>query len=118
LRFLVMDESNAKLIGLIGLGDPVFAMRARDEWIGWDSEAKRKNLWHLMDAYVLGAVPPYSNLICGKLVAMLALSNEVRAAFRLRYADTSSIIQRTKRPAYSTMLSTTSALGRSSVYNR
>ncbi len=118
LRFLVIDESNGKLMGLIGLGDPVFAMRARDEWIGWDSEAKRKNLWHLMDAYVLGAVPPYSNLLCGKLVAMLALSNEVRRAFRQRYADTFSLIKRRKRPPYLAMISTTSALGRSSVYNR
>jgi len=34
-----------------------------------------------MDAYVLGAVPPYSYLLGGKLVSMLALSNEVRSLF-------------------------------------
>lgn len=36
LRFLVIDEHNGKLIGLFGLGDPVFSLAPRDQWIGWD----------------------------------------------------------------------------------
>ena len=40
-------------------------------------------LRNVMDAFVLGAVPPYRELLCGKLVAMLAASDEVRDAFRL-----------------------------------
>lgn len=118
LRFLVFDESNGKLIGLFGLGDPVFSLRSRDEWIGWDSHTREKNLYHVMDAYVLGSVPPYSTLLGGKLVAMLALSNEVRTAFRHRYSKKCSIIKRTKRLSYLALLTTTSALGRSSIYNR
>jgi hypothetical protein len=118
LRFLVMDESNGKLIGIIGLGDPVFGLQARDQAIGWDFETKKKNLYHVMDAYVLGAVPPYSMLLCGKLVSMLALSNEVRQAFRRKYARRRSLIKKIRRPPYLALLTTTSALGRSSVYNR
>lgn len=53
IRFLVFDESNNKLIGLFGLGDPVYAMKKRDDWIGWDREAKAERLYHVMDAYVL-----------------------------------------------------------------
>ena len=60
LRFLVMDESNNKLIGILGLGDPVYAMQARDRWIGWDRDVKKDRLYHVMDAFVLGAIPPYS----------------------------------------------------------
>lgn len=85
IRFLVIDEQNGKLIGLFGLGDPVFSLGARDEWIGWTKEARRENLHHVMDAFVLGAVPPYSFLLCGKLVAMLIASNEVRNAFKRKY---------------------------------
>ncbi|MBN1392469.1 MAG: DUF4338 domain-containing protein, partial [Sedimentisphaerales bacterium] len=118
LRFLVFDESNNKLIGLFGLGDPVYAMQARDKWIGWDKEAKAERLYHVMDAYVLGAVPPYSFLLGGKLVAMLACSNEVRNAFRKKYEGYKSLIKRKKRPPYLAMITTTSALGRSSIYNR
>ncbi len=35
LRFLVVDDSNGKLVGLIGLGDPVYSLGPRDEWVGW-----------------------------------------------------------------------------------
>jgi hypothetical protein len=34
MRYLVFDESNGKLIGLLGLTDPVIGLRARDQWIG------------------------------------------------------------------------------------
>lgn len=71
LRFLVTDEHNGALVGVIGLGDPVFALRPRDEWIGWDRERRRSALRHVLDAFVVGAVPPYSHLLAGKLVAAL-----------------------------------------------
>ena len=118
LRFLVIDRSNGKLIGLFGLGDPVFSIRDRDEWIGWDQGDRRKRLHHVLDAYVLGAVPPYSFLLCGKLVALLAVSNEVRDAFRRKYEGRSSLIQSRQLNGQIALVTTTSALGRSSLYNR
>jgi Druantia protein DruA len=118
LRYLVIDEQNERLIGLIGLGDPVFCLSDREEWIGWDKKARRERLHHVMDAFVLGAVPPYSSLLCGKLVAMLAASNEVRSAFKRKYSNQRSLIRRNILDARLALLTTTSALGRSSVYNR
>jgi hypothetical protein len=118
LRFLVKDISNGKIIGLFGLGDPVFGLAPRDKWIGWDYEMKRRNLYHVMDAYVLGAVPPYSLLLCGKLIALLVISNPVREAFRKKYSKQESTILGKVRPPYLTLVTTTSAFGRSSIYNR
>lgn len=118
IRFLVMDDQNDKLIGVIGLGDPVFSLRARDEWIDWDRNRRRSHLRHVVDAYVLGAVPPYADLLCGKLVAMLATSTEVRAAFEEKYSTSTSLINGTMGSSALALLTTTSALGRSSVYNR
>lgn len=118
LRFLVTDEQNGKLIGLFGLGDPVFSLAARDEWIGWDAEAKREDLHHVMDAFVLGAVPPYSFLLCGKLIAMLTASNEVTDAFTRKYGGRRSLILGRPLDGRLALITTTSALGRSSVYNR
>lgn len=94
LRFLVIDKQNEKLIGIIGLGDPVFSLAARDKRIGWSPEDRRSRLRHVMDAFVLGAVPPYSFLLCGKLVAMLVASNEIRYAFKKKYEGDSSLIKR------------------------
>lgn len=50
LRFLVEDQSNGKLIGIFGLGDPVYSLRARDQWIGWDAKTKKERLYLADDA--------------------------------------------------------------------
>jgi len=118
LRFLVMDDYTGKLLGLIGLGDPVFSLGPRDEWIGWTRNARRRRLQNVLDAFVLGAVPPYSFLLGGKLVAMLAASNEVRAAFRRKYGGRRSLIRGATTDGRLAMITTSSALGPSSIYNR
>jgi hypothetical protein len=119
LRFLVVDEAhNDALIGIIGLGDPVFALRPRDAWVGWDRDMRRSSLAHVMDAFVLGAVPPYSFLLGGKLVAMLAAADEVRTAFARKYGGGRGVISGEVFGGELAMVTTTSALGRSSIYNR
>ena len=118
LRFVVYDESNDKLIGIFGLGDPVFGLRPRDSWIGWSHEEKRKRLQCVMDLFVLGAVPPYSSLLCGKLIALLATSQPVLDAFRLKYGGRRSRINQNILDSRLALLTTISALGRSSLYNR
>jgi len=118
LRFLVIDEQNEKLIGLFGLGDPIFSLSPRDNWIAWDKEERKQRLHHVMDAFVLGAVPPYSFLLCGKLIAMLVTSDEVRKIFQLKYGDRRSLIQGRSLDANLALITTTSALGRSSLYRR
>jgi hypothetical protein len=118
LRFLVEDASNGKLIGLFGLCDPVFSVAARDAWIGWDFHSRRKRLRNVLEAFILGAVPPYSMLLAGKLVAMLCTSDEVRAAFRRKYGSGASVINHAEADGRLAMIATTSALGRSSIYNR
>jgi hypothetical protein len=118
LRFLVEDQQNGKLMGIIGLDDPIYHLPARDRWIGWSAEAHRDNLSRVMDAYLLGAVPPYSQLLAGKLVAMLAASNEVRAEFAATYGGHRAKIRRRLLPGELALITTTSALGRSSIYDR
>jgi hypothetical protein len=118
LRFLVIDQSNGKLIGIIGLGDPVISLAARDLWIGWDKQAKHERLRYVLDAFVLGAVPPYSLLLCGKLIALLAASSNVRESFFQKYQDRSSLIRSRTHDIQPVLITTMSALGKSSLYNR
>ena len=118
LRFLIFDESINKLMGLFALGDPVYVIKDRDRWVGWDAIAKAERLYHVMDAYVLGAVQPYSRLLAGKLVALAITTNEVRDAFAARYGNRTTLISGKKRKPHLALITTTSALGRSSIYNR
>jgi hypothetical protein len=118
LRYLVWDKSNNKLIGIIALGDPVFNLKARDDLIGWNAKGREKRLVNVLDAYVLGAVPPYNMLLGGKLISSLVRSREVRDDFARKYGKTRGVISRKKKGAQLAIVTTSSSLGRSSVYNR
>jgi hypothetical protein len=117
-RILVFDDSNGKLMGLLGLADPVFNLRTRDSWIGWDVRTRETRLAHVMDAYVLGSVPPYNRLLGAKLVAMLAASDYTRGVFHSRYRKRRSVILNRRLDARLALVTATSALGKSSVLNR
>lgn len=119
LRFLVIDEKHENaVIGLLGLADPVFALGCRDSEIAWTAEQRTERLTSVMDAFVLGAVPPYSGVLGGKLMAMLVASREVREAFGERYGHRKTVISERDPDAQLALVTTSSALGRSSVYNR
>jgi hypothetical protein len=118
LRYLVWDDHNKKLLGIIALGDPVFNLKVRDELIAWTAEDRSRRLVNVLDAYVLGAVPPYNMLLGGKLVACLVRSKEVRDNFLEKYGKTRGIISKRKKGARLVMVTTSSSLGRSSIYNR
>lgn len=118
LRYLVWDESNGKLMGLIAIGDPVFNLAARDKLIGWTSKERSDRLVNLMDAYVLGAIPPYNALLGGKLIACLLRSRDLYDDFAAAYGDTKGIISGKEKQARLLCVTTSSSMGRSSVYNR
>lgn len=78
----------------------------------------------LADINVCGAIPPYNDLLGGKLVCALLTSAELIDAYRRRYEGAASIIASSmagralRRPAELVLLCTTSLYGRSSQYNR
>jgi len=118
MRFLVWDNSNGKLMGLIGLSDPVFNLHTRDVVIGWSGKDRLERLVDVMNAHVLGAVPPYNMLLGGKVVACLLRSKEIRDAFDSRYGHTKGIISGKRKHASLVLITVTSSLGKSSVYDR
>lgn len=118
LRYLVWDENNGKLMGLIAIGDPVFNLAVRDKLIGWDTHDRSARLVNVMDAYVLGAIPPYSALLGGKLVACLLRSRDLYDDFARSYGGSTGIISKEEKKARLLAITTSSSMGRSSVYNR
>jgi hypothetical protein len=118
LRYLVWDDAHDRLVGLIALGDPVFNLSVRDNLINWSSKDRAKRLVGILDAYVLGAVPPYNMLLGGKAVACLVRSKEIYDDFKRVYGNTVGIISRKRKRAQLLAVTTTSSMGRSSVYNR
>jgi len=118
LKFLIFDRYNGKLIGILGLQSPVIGLKARDEYLGVNRENKMEIINKTMDIYTLGAVPPYNFLLGGKLVVLSAVSNEVRETYRKRYEGKTTEIEKNTIDGHLIMLTTTSAYGKSSIYNR
>lgn len=118
LRYLVWDGNNRKLIGLIAIGDPVFNLAVRDDLIEWNVHDRGARLVNIMDAYVLGALPPYNTLLGGKMVACLVRTREIYDDFSRAYGETTGIISRQRKDARLLAVTTSSSMGRSSVYNR
>lgn len=119
IKLLIRDRGlpNKPVIGIAALGSPIIHIPERDEFIGWDTKTRTKNLIYTMDAFVIGALPPYNYLLGGKLVSLLLASNEVRKIYHDKYKGKVTIID--KRVANSLVgIFTTSLYGKSSQYNR
>ena len=118
LRYVIWDAQNEKLLGLIAIGDPVFNLSVRDSLIGWNADDRRERLVNVMDAFVLGALPPYNTLLGGKMVACLVRSREIYNDFTRTYGNTAGIISGKAKKPRLLAVTTSSSMGRSSVYNR
>lgn len=120
IRILIRDDGieGSPVIGIAAIGSSIIHIPDRDDWIGWDLETRTNRIIYMMDAYILGALPPYNQLLGGKLIAYLLASNEVRDIFRSKYAGTKTIIKG-REATDLVLLVTTSLYGKnSSQYNR
>lgn len=118
LRFLVIDRANGKLMGILALQSPPISFPARDRLFQYPPGRKTELVNQTMDIQTLGAVPPYDRLLGGKLIALTASSNEVRQAYQRKYSGRVTEMERRILPSHLVALTTTSAFGRSSLYNR
>lgn len=118
LRFVILDESNEKIIGVLGLQSPPLDFPVRDRNFKYPDGHKIELVNQTMDIYTLGAIPPYNRLLGGKLVAFAAASDEIRKAYNKKYNGRVTELDKRILPARLVALTTTSAYGRSSIYNR
>ncbi len=87
IKLIIRDRAlpNRPIIGIAALGSPIIHIPERDDFIGWDKNTRTKNLIYTLDAYVIGALPPYNNLLGGKLISYILASNEIREIYRKKY---------------------------------
>ena len=119
IKLIIRDRAlpNKPVIGIAALGSPIIHIPERDDFIGWDKKTRTKNLIYTLDAYVIGALPPYNYLLGGKLISYILASNEVREIYRKKYQGQVTLTE--KRIANKLVgIFTTSLYGNSSQYNR
>jgi len=106
MDFILWDWNVKKVMGIFGLSDPVFNLSVRDRFIGWSLEEKKRGLKRLLTAYILGAVPPYNEILGAKLVALASTSKEVAEFFKRFYKEELLAVD------------TMGAFGKSAIYTR
>lgn len=118
MRFIIWDTYHNAPFGLIGLQSPVLKIAVRDQYL--EIPKDELDIWvnKSMQAQRLGALPPYNELIGGKMVALAMTCNEIREAYRNKYADATTLLEKRKIEPDLLFMSTTSAFGKSSIYNR
>jgi len=118
MRFLLWDITHDTPFGLISLQSPVLKMSVRDQALAIPKD--ELDIWvnRAMNAQRVGALPPYNELIGGKMVALALTCNEIREAYKKKYENNFSIIKNRKLKPDLLFITTTSAFGKSSIYNR
>jgi hypothetical protein len=118
MRFLLWDITHDAPFGLICLQSPVLKMSVRDKYLGIPKDDL--DIWvnKSMNAHRVGALPPYNELLGGKMVALALTCNEIREAYERKYKNYTTIIKGRKLKPELLFITTTSAFGKSSLYNR
>lgn len=117
LRFLLWDKTHNAPFGLITVQSPYLHLSVRDRFL--ELKKEEKDFWVncSLNAQRVGALPPYNELLGGKLVALALTCNELREAYRRKYKDSLSLVSG-RRLTELLFITTGSAFGRSSIYNR
>lgn len=118
LRFIVFDRYHQALIGIIGLQSPSADLACRDTYLAVSKERKLAVVNNTLDAYTIGATPTYAPILGGKLVAGFLHSPVIRQEYWRLYGNkrTTQLGKRIPQPLLA--ITTASAFGRSSIYNR
>lgn len=118
MRFLLWDTYHNAPFGLILLQSPILKINVRDRFLEIPKE--ELDIWvnKSMHAQRVGALPPYNELLGGKMVALALTANEIRNAYREKYRNTKTILKGRFIEPELLFITTTSAFGRSSIYNR
>lgn len=118
MRFILWDTTHNAPLGLILLQSPVLQMSVRDNALRIPRD--KLDIWinKSLNAQRTGALPPYNDLLGGKMVALAMTSNEVRESYRKKYSGTVTLLEKRVIEPDLLFVTTTSAFGKSSMYDR
>lgn len=118
MRFLLWDDYNNAPFGLIGLQSQPIRSRVRDSYLGIHNGNRELWINQSMYAQRVGALPPYNELLGGKMVVLALIANELRDFYIRKYENRKTLLENRILPNHLLFISTTSAYGKSSMYDR
>ena len=118
MRYFLWDVQHDAPFGMVGLQSPILRMGARDRYLGITRENAVLSANMSMSAQRIGALPPYNELIGGKMAALSTTCNEIRGEYRRRYGGRATVMRGRVIRAHMLFVTTTGAFGPSSMYDR
>ena len=89
LNFLIRDKVTKKYLGVTCMSSDFLDLTPRDEYIGWDRVAKTQRMINhtCIGSTIVPIQPLGYNLVGGKLLALLCLSDTVEKTWEYQYKD-------------------------------
>jgi hypothetical protein len=89
LNFLIRDKVTKKYLGITCMSSDFLDLTPRDEYIGWDRTRKtQKMINHTCIGSTIVPIQPLGyNLVGGKLLALLCLSDTIEKTWEYQYED-------------------------------
>ena len=89
LNFLIRDKKTGKYLGITCMSSDFLDLTPRDNHIGWEREAKTQRLINhtCIGSTIVPIQPLGYNLVGGKLLALLCLSDTVEWTWQKQYGD-------------------------------
>jgi hypothetical protein len=89
LYFIIRDKKTEKYLGVTCMSSDFLDLTPRDEYIGWDREAKTQRMINhtCIGSTIVPIQPLGYNLVGGKLLALLCLSDTVEKTWEKQYGD-------------------------------
>lgn len=118
MRYILWDEYHNAPFGLIGLQSPPLVSKIRDSTLGLVNGTREIWINQSLYAQRLGALPPYNDLLGGKMIGLSLTANEIRDRYAEKYENILTLMKSRTIPNRLLFITTTSAYGKSSVYER
>ena len=89
LNYIIRDKKTKKYLGVNCISSDYLDLTPRDKHIGWEREAKTKRMINhtCVGSTIVPTQPLGYNLVGGKLLALLCLSNTVEQDWNKQYGD-------------------------------
>jgi hypothetical protein len=90
MNYIVVDRKTNKYLGVICISSDFLDLTPRDKYIGWEREKKTQGRminYTAIGSTIVPLQPLGYNLVGGKLLALLCLSDEVQYQWKKQYGD-------------------------------
>ena len=87
INWLIYETATSKLLGAVGISSCVLAIKCRDDFIGWNKDARLKNSNKVANNYRFCLIPEATDMKNVASMALKLMCHEGKRLWKERYGD-------------------------------